>query len=57
MHLSINFCGYPFFRQNVLKFINFMMEFQKVLRKIKTTIQLGVYQTKLVLKWNKTDEI
>ena len=34
-----------------------MIEFQKVRKLIKTTIQEGVYQTKLVIKWNKTDEI
>ena len=34
-----------------------MMEFEKVRRQIKTTTQKGMYQTKLVLKWNKTDEI
>ena len=34
-----------------------MIEFQKVRRQIKATVQQAVYQTKLILKWNKTDEI
>ena len=45
------------FQQIFLKFTNFMMEFQKVKRYIKITVQSGMYQTKFLLKWNKTDKI
>ena len=58
MHLSIKFCGYAFFDKIFLSLSTLWKSFKKSEDKLKQWFnKVSAHQTKLVLKWNKTDEI
>ena len=58
IHLSIKFCGYAFFDKIFLSLSTPWKSFKKSEDKLKQWFnKVSAHQTKLVLKWNKTNEI
>ena len=58
MHLSVKFCGHAFFDKIFLSLSTPWRSFKKSEDKLKQWFnKVSAHQTKLVLKWNKTDEI